>query len=180
MTFWRKFSAKRLLFVSPGEQSITCTFSPRMGIAWLAILSVSLGCGLQTSENSPQQEVASATESATAAIHRIEVDAGVVFIDESSYICLPLEKLGLRPTDNISSVSTSCNCATPSVTEFRSGLDRYSKALRLDFKADPRAMIDHLPARVGMIVKIRLSSGEVHELTVNIVHTQSRNAVKSE
>ncbi len=47
------------------------------------------------------------------------VDAGVVFSDRSSYLCLPLDQVGLNASANIVSISASCKCVLPSIIQVK-------------------------------------------------------------
>lgn len=60
-------------------------------------------------------------------------DAGVVFADEASYVCISLDKLGLDDDEEIVSIESSCICVRPSVVCYLKRKSEVRHALRLDF-----------------------------------------------
>lgn len=60
-------------------------------------------------------------------------DAGILFANESSYVCIPLEKLGIDIAKEIFSVKSSCQCVRPSVVRYRQRESVGGIALQLDF-----------------------------------------------
>lgn len=63
------------------------------------------------------------------------IDAGVVFVDEATYRCIPLSELGVESVDQIKSIETSCECLQPSTVGYHESSNAVDHALRLDFLA---------------------------------------------
>lgn len=63
----------------------------------------------------------------------LKIDAGVIFAGESSYLCIPFERLGLSPSAEVASVKTSCECVKGSVVSYQTPSRSEAQAIRLDF-----------------------------------------------
>ena len=67
---------------------------------------------------------------------RSEIDAGVVFADEASYLCVPLSRFGISSSTEVQSVRTSCDCTPPPIVQFCDSTGKMERALRLDFAVE--------------------------------------------
>jgi hypothetical protein len=132
----------------------------------------SSGCitSIDTSSSVPSKDQ---TNSATGAR---KFDAGVVFANESSHLCLPFEIIGLDPTARVLSIRTSCECVTASQTAFV-GIDKRPKrGIRLSWsKESINDFSSYGPVSLDVIVDIELATplgdGKSHSFSVSFVHT---------
>lgn len=60
------------------------------------------------------------------------VDAGVVFVDEATYRCIPLSELDIASADQIESIETSCECIEVYTIVYRKSPTEVAEALRLN------------------------------------------------
>ena len=102
------------------------------------------------------------------------IDAGIIFADRASYRCLPLAQLSIRSAGQIHSLETSCECVEARTVAYRGSDGRIADALRLDFvpedsggKSVPGGSRDFRPSLLGVVVTIRLVSGETRDVTIN-------------
>ena len=99
-------------------------------------------------------------------------DAGVLFANEESYLCLPLEKLGIDPAQEIVSVKSSCECVRPSVVRYLQRRSQEGVALRLDFVEDTQGHADETsPSSLAVEIKFQFASGTEHSVTIQFLHT---------
>ncbi len=99
-------------------------------------------------------------------------DAGVLFANEESYLCLPLEKLGIDPAQEILSVKSSCECVRPSVVRFLQRGSQEGVALRLDFVEDTRGHAGETnPSSLAVEIKFQFASGTEQSVTIQFLHT---------
>ena len=99
-------------------------------------------------------------------------DAGVLFANEASYVCLPLEKLGIDPSQVIVSIKSSCECVRPSVVRFLQRRSQEGVALRLDFVEDTQGQKDETsPSSLAVEIKFQFASGSEHSVTIQFLHT---------
>jgi hypothetical protein len=104
------------------------------------------------------------------------VDAGVVFIDRESYLCLPLERVGLPPDTHVTSIKASCDCVEPSLVKYVAPGGAVEKGLMLRFTAEPAGdsssdRSSQAAMSLGVLVDLQLNDGTTHRFTVNLLHT---------
>ena len=99
-------------------------------------------------------------------------DAGVLFANEASYLCIPLEKLGINPAQEILSVKSSCECVRPSVVRFLQRRSQEGVALRLDFVEDTQGHADETsPSSLAVEIKLQFASGTEQSVSIQFLHT---------
>ena len=100
-------------------------------------------------------------------------DAGVLFANEASYLCIPLEKLRINPAQEILSVKSSCECVRPSVVRFLQRRSQEGVALRLDFVEDTKGQEDETsPSSLAGEIKFEFASGTEQSVTIQFLHTR--------
>jgi len=149
---------------------------PAMTRVWLfvraGLLATSLvGCGPITnaSGNSATEFVAGESNTSVGCI----IDAGIVFADEASYLCVPLSRLGIADADEVLSVDTSCDCSRPSIVHFDESPSKTARALRIDFIPEPvTARSKHATSNLSVVVTLRLREGRttVAKIKIKFVH----------
>ncbi len=99
---------------------------PRFSIA-IVVCSVFTACGCS-----------SAIQISDSGKSSIVFDAGILFENEASYVCIPLEKLSIDSAQEIVSIESSCECVRPSVVRYHDRPSQEGVALRLDFIKDSK------------------------------------------
>lgn len=99
-------------------------------------------------------------------------DAGVLFVHESSYVCLPLQKLGIDRSQAIVSIKSTCECVRPSIVRFLERRSQEGVALRLDFVEDIRGHAHEIdPRSLAVEIKLQFASGTDQTVTIQFLHT---------
>ncbi len=106
-------------------------------------------------------------------------DAGIVFSDRDSYLCLPVEQFGLPSDAAIESLKSSCECVQPNVVEYVTQRGTLAKAVMLNFVAETSLLDDRTTkpqkdfrvAKLAVIVDVTLSDGAAHQFTVLLLST---------
>ncbi len=136
----------------------------------VAIMSVGLGCGspVKWFLDSPH---ASANPKAESRKSSSVLDVGVLFANEGSYVCFPLEKLGIEAGREIVSITSSCECVRPSVVHYlqQSGVD--GVAMRLDFIEDSKSRDKVDPIPLAVVITVQCASRAVQSVTIQFLHT---------
>jgi hypothetical protein len=128
-----------------------------------------------------QPSTASVADSRSSAVARVsqnattkrEKDLGVIFIDEASYVAFPLADLGLDSEEEITSLSSSCECIVPSVCEVQKSPHSIDRVLRLDFRKEAHVSGSDAfhPQNLGVIVNVQCASGVTQSVTFLMLHT---------
>jgi len=101
-------------------------------------------------------------------------DAGVLFANEASYLCIPLERLGIGSAQEILSIKSSCECVRPSAVRYVRQISQDGVALRLDFVKDSQAQDNMDPVSLAVTIKLQLASGIEQSVTIQFLHTTVR------
>jgi hypothetical protein len=109
----------------------------------------------------------------------IVVEAGVIFADRESYLCLPFERLCLPVATSVVSVASSCECVEPQVVAYRTQHGECAKAVLLRFVKEDIEVIDPdafsstpiVAASLGVLVDVTLADGSTRSFKVNLLHT---------
>jgi len=107
------------------------------------------------------------------------IDAGIVFADRDSYLCLPFEKVGLPSDASVASIKSSCDCLTPSLIEYVDANGHFAKAIFLKFNenattpegAGPRLMSQSTQLRV--MLDINLITRQNHRIGIKVQNASS-------
>lgn len=132
---------------------------------FLGIGSVCFSSGCEVSDATP-----SVGKTAVDAATR-EIDAGVIFCDRSSYLCIPLSRFGPSSSQDIESLVSSCECVKPSLVRYSDSSITTADGPVFGFIAD-ETFPDTTPQPVRLAVEVLLTmvGGEVPTVTVNFLH----------
>ncbi|GAB5406864.1 MAG: hypothetical protein Aurels2KO_50950 [Aureliella sp.] len=109
-----------------------------------------------------------------------QFDLGVLFCDEQSYMCWPLEELGITPEQKVQTINSSCSCVAPSLVSFMSPTGPVP-GLRVDVVAD-ETVAEHpefKPAMLGVELTFDLSDGTSQKAVIKFLHTLQRRGSES-
>jgi len=85
-----------------------------------------------------------------------EIDAGVIFGDRSSYLCIPLSRFGIASSGEIESLDSSCECVKPTLVHYSDTAATVADGLLLEFVAEDHAS-DSTPQPMHLAVDVRLT-----------------------
>ncbi len=138
----------------------------------VGLLAASLvGCGAFTDASSNSVTEFAASDFSNSPAGSL-IDAGIVFAHESSYLCVPLSRLGIAETDEVMSVQTSCECIQASIVQFYESTSNTARALRVDFRPEPAtADMIHVPSNLIVKVILQFSGSRTKEATIQFLHT---------
>jgi hypothetical protein len=99
------------------------------------------------------------------------IDAGIIFSDRSNYLCIPIERLGLDPSEEIVSVRASCDCVTVEVVEYAGSLSRFDKAIFVTFlpELEHGQSMDVGSVSLGVIIDLRTAGSEQSSFVLNFL-----------
>lgn len=104
----------------------------------------------------------------------VGVNAGIVFVDRSDYICWPIEKLGpINQGDEIISINTSCECVNASVIQYKKNEAENATAILFSFFPTQEAL--DRPSNLSVIVTGTTRSGKQLQFALNFLHTSQVN-----
>ena len=100
-----------------------------------------------------------------------EIDAGVIFGDRSSYLCIPLSRFGIASSGEIEALDSSCECVKPMLVHYSDTAATVADGLLLEFVAEDHAS-DSTPQPMHLAVDVKwtLFSGKSRTVTVNFLH----------
>lgn len=137
------------------------------------------GCESASNGSAGQQAYADSTSEPTAigavqqiasddGVRRFTVDAGVIFLDEPTYRCIPLSEIGIESADAIQSIETSCECVQARTLQYRESGSETGEALRLDIlSSGPQEITDApLPTPLAVTVVLILQDGAKTQIIV--------------
>ncbi|HAC92291.1 MAG TPA: hypothetical protein DCF63_16930 [Planctomycetaceae bacterium] len=106
----------------------------------------------------------------------LSLDAGVVFADELSYLCVPLSRIGGLATADILSMESSCDCVRPSLVRYLDSTGEEVGGLRLDFLREQGNKIisgtkPNNATILSVELKLNLRDSEERTLDVNFLQT---------
>jgi hypothetical protein len=136
---------------------------------WLVLLLFCL-LGCVRSSNSGNATAPNNVVNVDSRTH--QVDAGVVFWNRASYLCVPLSRFQITGDQNPIAVSTSCKCLTATIVSYQHDSTETARAVLLEFEPSIGTAIPENPSSLAVTVKVALSSGEARELSVNFLHTR--------
>ncbi|MCY3010105.1 MAG: hypothetical protein NTY42_09715 [Planctomycetota bacterium] len=101
----------------------------------------------------------------------LTIDAGVLFLDESAYLCVPFQQLGIDDSSRIESLISSCDCVRPSWVQYLSTAGKRKSAVRLDFDAAKSFEGQSRSYSLAVRTKIRFVNGSQQSFDVCFVHS---------
>ena len=100
----------------------------------------------------------------------IEIDAGVIFGDRSSYLCIPLSRFGIASSANIEAIASSCECVKPSLVRYSESSTTVADGLLFEFAADEHTPDEATqPMHLAVGIDLRLVTGDTQTVTVNFL-----------
>ena len=100
------------------------------------------------------------------------INAGIVFLDESSYLCMPTSHFGIEESDDILSVQTSCDCTVASIVLYKESKTKISRSLRIDFKPESSPATSNVsPVNLEIKITLKHSEASTTEVAINLLHT---------
>jgi hypothetical protein len=143
----------------------------------VALLLIQSGCG-EFAANTVALAVR--TESGELAVGKHTIQAGLLFIEESSYLCVPLKDLNIDSDMPLVRVRSSCDCVQPSVVRFRVSQNEYEAALRLNFFAEHHPIYDSSAIPLQVRVTLYFVDGSEQEMIVNLLLAAPQTTATSE
>ena len=132
---------------------------------WI-LFSMALACNLGCDESRRAEAVGPPIEKPA------NIDLGIVFSNESNYTCIPLERFGLERPDDVLSVTSTCDCIRPQLVEYLSTEKSHAWAVLLEYKREESSKnssdSDRGPAKLGVVIELKLSGARSHSLTVRL------------
>lgn len=148
------------------------------------------GCDAPVAAKLAPQSVSESIRSTSSNISKTSWEAGVILASRSGYQCLSLEAVGLKPIDEVLSVTSSCDCLAPSLVKYATSKSAHASGILLQYVDEPTAhgtdsfhggdaasVPTSPPAHLGVIFTLTLADGSMHEFTVNLLHTHFVEAV---
>ena len=99
------------------------------------------------------------------------IDAGIIFSDQSNYLCIPLNRIGISSPSQIESIRTSCECVTASLVKYRENATKTVDAVRIDFVQETKNSPSFQAPAINLEVDVRilLSNGLTKSLPIRFV-----------
>jgi hypothetical protein len=155
-------------------------------VAWVGLLG-STGCKRSSGELSARAIGGDSVASDSRLSARQIIDAGIQFVDRPSFLCLPVEKLGLSASDQILAATSSCECVAPRIFFYQSSQSEIGSAVLLKFDyiefdyskceelASSGAATGGMPIQLGVVLTLELADGITREFGVNLLYATQLN-----
>ena len=101
----------------------------------------------------------------------LKVEAGVFFLDQSSYLCIPLSQFGLTNDRTIEAVTSSCECVFPTVIRYQASQGTSKEAIRLDILKERQSSSNARPVSLEVEVTVLLDNQEKRAIVLTFLHT---------
>ncbi len=142
------------------------------------------GCDAPVAVKLGQPSLSESDSSASRTANKPSWEAGVILAGRAGYQCLSLEAIGLKQSDEVVSVTSSCDCIAPSLVKYAASESANASGNLLQYIDESTAYHNHFadsdsstglaaspPANLGVIFELTLADGSTHEFTVNFLHT---------
>ena len=152
---------------------------PFLCFAIAGLLATSLvGCESHTNASGDSVKEFEAGEFNTT--HQCVIDAGVVFADEASYLCVPLSRLGIADSNEVLSVFTSCECTRASIVHIDVSSTKTVQLLRIDFLPEPAtAGSQRATSNLSVEVTLRPREGRTTAAKIQFMYAIRAQGAKS-
>jgi hypothetical protein len=156
---------------TPAPEVVTSRSGASISPMWTVTTIVILGCLVSLvgcNSRAPSREANRASIGQLNAI-----DAGVIFVDENNYLCVPFSRIGIDESTRVTSVSSSCECTRPSIVVYQESASKVARGLRVDFVDDAVAGVDKqttLP--LAVVIKLQLDTGHMVSTTIEFLYTR--------
>lgn len=132
----------------------------------LSITSLFFSSGCDVSDGAPS------VEKIEVAAAESEIDAGVIFRDRSSYLCVPLSRFGISSSENIELIVSSCECVKPSLVTYADITGTMAVGALFEFISEEASSDTGLqPLALGIVVTYTMNDGEIFTIHVNMLLT---------
>jgi len=103
-----------------------------------------------------------------------QIDGGVIFADEASYLCFPLDRFGVASAELFDHLESSCQCVRPSLVRYVGPSGQTIDGLRFDFVHDAavRESVTN-PSSLAVEVRLSLTDSDVRVITVQFLQTKA-------
>jgi len=132
----------------------------------------SVGCDRQT------LAVSTVADTPVKPPEEVLIDAGIIFADRASYLCLPFEKVGLPTDASVVSIESSCDCVSPSLVTYANSESSQASGILLRYVNestfhgdDPKSLPALPPVNLRVVFVLTLAGGRSYEFTVSLMHT---------
>ena len=85
------------------------------------------------------------------------VDAGIVFADQASYLCFPLDRFNIASAKLVQNIESSCDCVVPSLVRYIGASGQMTDGLRIDFARESTGSSITSAALLGVELRLSLS-----------------------
>lgn len=98
-------------------------------------------------------------------------EADIIFADEPSYRCIPLDKL--RVSGTVVSLYSTCECIRPSIVDYQATSRETKKALYLDLQPpESDSNLDESSNNLSVIVTLIIDDGTTQTVVIDVVHAR--------
>jgi hypothetical protein len=152
--------------------------------SWVAVLSCGLGsltmialggCDALVAAKAGKRTLSESVGSTSSGGSQASWEAGLILAGWSGYQCLPLEAVGLKASDEVISVATSCDCISPSLVTYATSESSYASGILLQYLDKTSVVSDSAPivttpppTNLGVLIDLTLADGRTHQFTVNL------------
>ncbi len=110
----------------------------------------------------------------TTSNRTLEIDAGIIFRDRSSYQCFFLSDLGLADENDLQILNSSCDCLHATLVQVPVSQQQLARAILLEFRSEPiEPSSRDLNGSLAVILNMKSRSNESIEVVVKFLHTSS-------
>jgi hypothetical protein len=141
-------------------------------------ISIGLLIGCDWDRSVAQFAVDSQRGNFSSSGNSLVIDAGIVLLDREGYLCVPLQRLGISPSSELASVTSSCPCMEAEFINYAIGKRDSARAVLLKFKRDSPGEVESVDGRmarnageVSSKVEIKLANGDTLPFYVSILHS---------
>ncbi|XZE18898.1 hypothetical protein SH449x_004205 [Pirellulaceae bacterium SH449] len=87
----------------------------------------------------------------------------MLFVDEATYFVLTPQLLGLKDSDDLHHVESSCDCLVPSLVTFRDASSEIIQGVRFDFLVHDQSSVVKRSQNLGVEVQLILGDGSMKQ-----------------
>ena len=100
----------------------------------------------------------------------LQIDAGVIFGDQSNYLCVPFSRFGLSNDAKIEKIHSSCECLKPSVVRYSTSSASTTTAVMIRFVHDSGPEVGmRVPTELGVAVSLTTVDGDTRNGIINFL-----------
>jgi len=103
----------------------------------------------------------------------VQIDAGVIFADQASYLCFPLDQFGIASAGLVDHIESSCQCVRPRLVRYVGPSGQTIDGLRIDFVHDVASDSFANPSELAVELRLSLTDADVRVVTVQFLQTKA-------